>query len=223
MEIRISKHFVIVIAIGLLSVFAMGCNSGGGGGGDGDDDDNQSLSITGESGNQVNLNGDWDTGCLEVAGGESVGWLTTISGSNVSQEENDWFDSATCNGTSDLTIVISGNFVLGNEVTGDLNGADVTATEIDFEITSLEATIYNQDVIDGFNASEECGFDDWVAGTPKELLGTSCGPDDANVKDVLYIDDTADPDVLYFGDEDGPNDGNGYPAEIESDEPQERM
>lgn len=222
MKIRIPKRFVIMLAIGLFSVFALSCGGGGGGGG-GDDDDNQSLSITGESGSQVNLNGDWDTGCLEVAGEESERWVTTISGSNFSVEENDWFNSATCNATSDLTLVISGNFVLGNEVTADLNGADVTATEMDLEITSLEATIYNQDDIDDFNASEECGFDDWVAGTPKEILGTNCGPDDANAKDVLYIDDTADPDVLYFGDEDGLNDGNGYPAEIESDEPQERL
>ena len=220
MKIRIPKCFVIVFAIGLLSVFAMGCNSGGGGGGK---PDNPSLTITGESGNQVILNGDWDTGCLEVAGGESLGWITTISGSNVSQEENDWFNSATCNGTSDLTLVISGNFDLENEVTADLNGADATATEIDFEITSLEATINNQDAIDDFNASEECGFDDWVVGTPKELLGTSCGPDDANVKDVLYIDDTDDPDVLYEGSDDGPLDANGYPTEIDSDTSQERV
>jgi hypothetical protein len=221
MKIRIPKRFVIVFAIGLLSVFAMGCNSGGGGGSGGGGDD-QSLSITGESGNQVNLNGDWDTECLDMGGGESERWVTTISGSNFSQEENEWFDSATCNGTSDLTVVVSGTFVLGNEVTADLNGADVTATEMDLAITSFKGTIHNQDVVDEFNANGECGFNDWALNTPKELFGEPCSPD-ANDKEVLYIDDIADPDVLYTGDEDGPDDINGYPAEIGSDEPQERL
>ena len=93
---------------------------------------------------------------------------------------------------------------------------------MDLVITSFVATINNQDVADDFNASEECGFDDWVVDTPRELFGEACSPD-ANDKEVLYIDDTVDPDVLYTGDEDGPDDINGYPAEIGSDEPQERL
>jgi hypothetical protein len=223
MKIRIPKCFVIVFAIGFLSVFAMGCNGGGGGGGGGDDDDDQSLQITGESGNQVNLNGDWGTGCLVMDVDESERLVTTISGSTFSQEENEWFDSETCNGSSDLLLVISGNFVLGNEVTADLDGADVTATETDLVFTSAEITINNPDLIADANTEELCGFDNWVVDTPKDVLGTvDCIPD-ADDKDVLYIDDTANPDVLYTGDEDGPDDVNGYPAEIGSDEPQERL
>ena len=103
-----------------------------------------------------------------------------------------------------------------------MNGLDVTATEMDLVITSLEGTINNQDEVDDFNTAEECGFDDWVIDTPKELFGTDCSPD-ANDKEVLYIDDTADPDVLYRGDEEGPDDANGYPAEIEPDTSQERL
>ncbi len=221
MKIRIPKCFVIVFAIGLLSVFAMGCNSGGGN--DDDDDDDQSLSITGESGDQVNLNGNWDTGCIAYIGdGESDTLVLTISGSTFSRNVKGWFDSITCNGTSDFTVVGKGNFDLENEVTADLNGADVTATEIDLEITSVKGTINNPDLVPDFNADEECGFDDWVVGTPKELLGTNCFPD-ADLKDVLYIDDTADPDVLYEGSEDGPVDANGYPTEIDSDTSKERL
>ena len=182
----------------------------------------QSLTITGESGNQVNLNGDWGSGCHEMDDGESEIVVTTISGSTFSQEENEWFDSATCNGTSDVTLVISGNFVLGNEVTTELNGLDVTATEMDLVITSSKGTINNPDLVDDFNADEQCGFDDWELDTPKELFGTPCSPD-ANDKEVLYIDDTADPDVLYSGDEDGPDDANGYPTELEPETSQERL
>ncbi len=222
MEIRISKHFVIVIAIGLLSVFAMGCNSGGDGGG-GVNPIEKSLSITGESGDPVNLNGTWNSGCIaDVDEGESDTLVLTISGSTFSRNVNGWFDSITCNGTSDLTVVGSGNFVLGNEVTATEDGSDVTATEMDLAITSVEGTINNPDLVADLNAEELCGFDDWVVGTPKEVLGTTCFPD-ADLKDVLYIDDTADPDVLYEGSDDGPLDANGYPTEIDSDTSQERV
>ena len=46
---------------------------------------------------------------------------------------------------------------------------------------------------------------------------------DADDKDVLYIDDTADPDVLYGGSDDGPLDVNGYPTDIDSDTSQKRL
>ncbi len=113
---------------------------------------------------------------------------------------------------------------MGDEFIGTFNtDSEVYATKVDGVMNSYKATVNNPNLIPDMNTNVECGFNDWVAGTPKELLGTSCGPDDANVKDVLYIDDTDDPDVLYFGDEDGPTDGNGYPTEIESDVPQERV
>jgi len=223
MKIRILKRFVIVFAIGLLSVFAMGCDSGGGGGGGDGGDGDQSLTITGGSGNQVNLNGDWDSGCKESEDEDLAATrvVTTISGSTFSQTENQWYDSITCTGVSDVTLVISGTFVLGNEVTAELMGSDVTATEMDLVITSFEATINNPDLIADFNAEPACGFDDWVVDTPKELLGSTCSPD-VDDKDVLYIDDTVDPDVLYMGDDEGPVDVNGYPTELQPDDTQER-
>ena len=183
------------------------------------------TSITGESGNQVNLNGDWDTGCKESDDEELAATrrITTISGSTFSHEENQWYESITCNGTSDLTLVISGTFVLGNEVTADLLGSDVTATEMDLVITSFEATINNPALVADFNAEPACGFDDWVVDTPKELFGSSCfDENEADDQDVLYIDDMADPDVLYMGDDEGPVDVNGYPTELEPDDTQER-
>jgi hypothetical protein len=66
-----------------------------------------------------------------------------------------------------------------------------------------------------------CGFNDWAVDTPKDLLGTSCGPD-ANTKDIFYINGTADPDVWYGGNGDGPSDANGYPTQIELSSAKER-
>lgn len=55
------KMFMVLFSIGLLSVFMLSC---GGSSGGGDDDDDQSLTITGESGDDVNLNGRWSEGCI---------------------------------------------------------------------------------------------------------------------------------------------------------------
>ena len=117
---------------------------------------------------------------------------------------------------------MTGTVALGDELSAAMDSAPVTATKVDIVINSYKGTINNPDLIAGFIADQECGFDNWEVDTPKELLGTTCMPD-ADDKDVLYIDDTADPDVLYKGDEDEPNDANGYPTEIEPDTSQERL
>jgi hypothetical protein len=218
---EVTKVFQLVIFLFLVTFIAIGCGSSGGGGGD--DDDDQSLTITGESGNQVNLNGTWESGCIaDMDDGESEIVLATISGSTFSQNVNQWVDSTTCSGASDMTWIFSGTFVLGNEVTATEDGSDVTATVMDLVFTSVEGTINNPDLVADANTQKECDADDWEVDTPKELLGTSCMPD-ADDKDLIYIDDTADPDVLYGGDDDGPLDVNGYPTVIESDTSQERL
>ena len=219
------KMFTVVLTIGLLSVFVLSCGGSSGGSSSGDDDGggDQPLTITGESGDQVNLNGSWDSGCdPDIADGESETSVLTVSGSNFSQVENEWFDSITCSGPSDATVTISGTVALGDELSATMDSTNVTATEIDITINSYKATINNAALVAGINADEECGFDNWVVDTPKELLGTSCAPD-SDFKDVLYIDDTVDPDVWYGGDDEGPFDVNGYPTDIDSDTANERI
>ncbi len=218
------KMFTVVLAIGLLLAFVLGCSSGGGGGGGDDDGDgDQSLTITGESGNQVNLNGTWDSGCdADIGDGESETSVLTVSGSNFSQVENDWFDSIACSGPSDATVTISGTVALGDELSATMDSATVTATEVDIVINSYNGTINNPGLVAVFNAEEQCGFDNWVVDTPKELLGTDCAPD-SDLKDVIYIDDTVVPDVWYGGDDEGPFDINGYPTDIDSDTANERI
>lgn len=215
------KMLMVVCAIGLIAVFVLNCGGSSGGGNDGTDNAGQSLTITGESENQVSLNGTWDSGCDEMDGG-SIKYVTTISGSTFVQNQNEWHGPITCDGMSDIELKFSGTLVLGNEVTTEMGGLDVTATELDLVMTSIKGTINNPAKIVDFNANENCGFDDWVVSIPKELLGTTCFPD-SDEKDVLYIDDTANPDVMYKGEEEGSVDASGYPTEIELDNPQERM
>jgi hypothetical protein len=216
------KMFTVVLAIGLLSIFVFSCG-GSSSGGDDDGGGDQSFTITGESGNQVNLNGTWDSGCDDdIAEGESETSVLTVSGSNFSLVGNEWFDSTTCSGPSDATVTMSGTVALGDELSATMDSATVTATKVDIVINSYKGTINNPDLIAGFNADKECGFDNWVVDTPKELLGTSCMPD-SDLKDVLYIDDTVDPDVWYGGEDEGPFDINGYPTDIDPDTAKERI
>jgi len=183
-----------------------------------------SMTITGKSGNQVNLDGTWDSGCdYDAEDEEAERWTLTISGYNFTQVENIWFESATCSGSSDVTVTVSGAVTLGDEVTASMNGSNVSATKADIAFSSYKGTINNAAVVSDFNADKICGFDNWVVDSPKDLLGSGCGPD-SNIKDILYVDDTSDPDIWYSGDGDeGPVDANGYPTNIDSDSAKERL
>ena len=148
--------------------------------------------------------------------------VLTVSGSSFSQVENEWFDSTTCSGTSDVTLNISGTVVLGDELTATIDSANVTATEVDVVFTAAVGTVNNSATALDFNNDNVCGFSDWVVGTPKDLLGESCLPDSSS-KDVIYIDDVANPDVWYDGEDEGSVDANGYQTIIDSDTMKERV
>jgi hypothetical protein len=211
---------LVVIVFGLIAIV------GSNGGGDGDGDSGSSLTITGESGNQVNLNGSWSEGCIaDVNAGESEKFVDTISGSSFSILGDVWTNSTNCSGASDLTINESGTVTLGGEGTVTLNGSPVTATKIDIVVSTAQLTINNEDVVSYFNSGEGlCGSTDWAVGVPKDVLGTDCISE--SFKDILYIDDTVDPDLMYGGiesDEGGTLDANGYPTEIDADSAEARM
>ena len=77
-----------------------GGNGGGGGGGD----VGGSLTVTGESGNPVNLNGIWQGICdSDIEDGESDKAAITLLGSFLSYSLTFWDDSTTCSGTPDAT------------------------------------------------------------------------------------------------------------------------
>lgn len=216
------KTLFWVISI-LFMVFIVSCGSGGGS--DTNIEPTSSFSITGESGNQVSLNGTWSKECdPDIAEGESESAVATISGSNFSQEMNLWFNSTTCSGISDATVTMTASIVLGSELTATLEASNVTATEIDIAWDSYEGTLNNSDTVSQFNTNNECGLNDWVLNTPKDLLESECGPNSLQF-DLLYIDDTVDPDVMLSGDDEegAPVDGNGYPTRIDSDTRMERM
>jgi len=218
----------VVIVFGFIAI--VGTNGGGDEDedGDGNGDSGSSLTITGESGNQVELNGSWSAGCTADvdAGGESEKFVNTISGSSFSMEGNVWINSTVCSGASDSTMSMSGTATLGGEVTATLSGSSVIATKADLVISTAQTTINDEDIVSWANSGEGfCGYNDWAVGVPKDVLGTDCAPD-TSLKDIIYIDDTADPDLSYSGigsDEGGTLDENGYPTAIDPDSAEARM
>ncbi len=207
----------VILVFSLATIF--GCGGGGNGVDDASvDDDNdvdQPPTITGESGDQVGLDGTWSSGCFPDPDGDgSTMFVSTTSGSSFSFTQNIWINSVNCPGTHDVTRILGGTATLGDELTVAMNGSNVTATEVDIVLDYDELTILNPDFLAEINQDQECGFSDWEVGVTKDVLGTSCSPDSSS-KDVIYIDDTADPDIYYSGDDDAPVDSNGYPTEID--------
>lgn len=213
------KMFMVICTIGLLSSSIINCDSSSS-----DGDKTSSITITGESGNQVNMNGTWESNCVnDIDDGESESESAslTVSGSSFTRTGNEWWDELNCPGTSDITTKIVGTITLGDDVTVEKNGSDVTAKELDGVFSSYVATCNSADVADELNDENACGFNNWVEGVPKDILGSNCHPD-SDFKDVIYIDDTVDPDAWYGGDDDD-LDANGYPTELELDSVQYRM
>ena len=209
---------LVVIIFGFVAIIGSSGSSSGDGDSDGDGNSggSQSLTVVGISGNQVSLDGTWKSVCnYDSNDDESEMWTIKVSGSTFTQTEDVWFESATCSGLSDATVTMTGTVTLGNEVTVSMNTSDVTATEVDPVISSYVGTINNGDLVADFNTNKRCGYEDWVVDTPKDLMGTECGPDSTEIKDVIHVDDTGASDVWYNGDTEGLQDANGYPAEID--------
>lgn len=175
----------------------------------------QSLTITGKSGNQVSLDGTWEGSCYpDDEDVESDKQYRRISGSTFTNDSYLWLSSLTCAGASDATFTDAGTFGLGDEVTVLMDSSNVTATRLDIVRSLATAEVHNQATADLFNMEQECGFNDWVIGVPKNILGTDC--EDSDNKNVVYIDDTLTPDLMILGDHDSP-DSNGYPTELDID------
>jgi len=97
-----------------------------------------------------------------------------------------------------------------------MTGSSVTATKVDFAVTTALFTVYNADWVAHFNTNGICGATDWVIDTAKDVVGTDCEP--TSTKDIMYIDDTVDPDLMYDGidqEEGGTLDANGYPTVVD--------
>lgn len=201
------KLIYLMMGVGLL--FAISACS--------DDSSPASVTITGESGEEVALNGTWASpdGCDSFTDESQIS-SQTFSGSGFSFSSEQYFSVTDCSGTSDLTLAGGGSFVLGDTVDADLEGDTVTAYQTDITTTSLTATPNTEDGVSGLEGF--CGVTDAAIGTASDLTGTSCDDSTDGVeKDLTYVDDSADPDRLYGSYSDAPTDSDGYPTALSGD------
>ena len=176
-----------------------------------------SLTVAGESGSQVDLDGIWRQWCWpDYDDNESSDEATTISGSSFTTKQYGWIDTTECSGEPWIEIILSGTATLGSEVMIGSNFGEITVTRVDLAHDTMTATVYDSDMADALNADTACGYTDWAVGVSKSLIGTDC---EAAAKDIIYIDDTGDDDVWYTGcNEDECAQDEGYPAELQHDQ-----
>lgn len=221
--VRLIKTLLIIF---IFVIGAAGIIGSGGGDGDGDGDGGggggEPVTIIGSSGNPVSLDGRWSDGCDEDIDDSELEVLT-ISGSSFTSTNDEWEDVADCSGTSDYTQIIMGTFTNTEETSATFNGNPVTVTKFDGSFSSAQATINKQNLVDDANANIACGYDDWVLGEAKSIINTECFDEPDSFKDIVYIDDVAEPDLWYSGDDDEPLDAEGYPTVLSTDSPEARL
>ena len=215
-------HYACLLAfvtIGMVAIVGTGGDSGGGGD---DDGGGQPVTITGSSGNPVSLDGRWSDGCDEDLEDSEMEVLT-ISGSSFTSTNDEWEDVTDCSGTSDYTRIIKGTFTITEETSATFDGDPVTVTKFDGSFSSVQATINKQNLVDDANANAQCGYNDWILGEPKSIINTECFDAPNSFKDIVYIDDVAEPDLWYSGDDEEPLDTEGYPTVLSTGTPEARL
>jgi len=192
---------------------------------------NESLSITGSSGDSVNLDGTWTSPC---DGDDEAS--VTINGNSVAVAASAWLEDTDCEGDPDLTgnadftivydqpVTITG-WVDGEGVAGDppTGLEDVTeANGMTLTINSFTQSPGSQEIADALNELEYCGFTDWAAGESKDI--TDCFLTDENgdpipseQKETWVVDDSDETLELYSSENEEDTDvvdSDGYPTEI---------
>lgn len=204
------KFNLIFLAVAALFLVAS-CSS---------DDPVASQTTTGASGDTVALDGTWkpNGGCTLDTTTSSETDTNVISGSSLSLTSDSYWDVTDCSGDPQTTTAISATFVLGDEVDATLDGVTVTATQVDFTVSSATITTNTQAAADDMSGA--CGITTWEVGVATSILDTDCVG--TTELDIIYVDDTGTTDLLYFGDDTGVDTSVDYPTVLDSD-PLERQ
>jgi hypothetical protein len=210
------KVLYLLAAAALLFAFA-GCS---------DDDDPASATVVGASGNAVSLDGTWDEGCEQQGTQGSSSGTLVFAGSAFTGTFTDYQLSTTCETASAETSgTASGSFTLGNTVADTPLGATtVTATEMDATFTGATFTLHTAAGVADANANSACGFSDWVVDTAKQIFGTECWPaEDNTFLDLIYVDDSVTPNLMYGGDDTGIDTSTTRPTSLDATAPATRL
>ena len=202
-----NEKFKIFALIIFLIIAIIGC--GGDDDDDGSDETQESQTITGRTGEQVNLDGPWEKACAENSTtGDSVKSDLTISGSSIIINEDIWFGRVGCNLTPDITLSYGARLIKDKEITARLEEIVVTATVVNIDINTAVGEIKNPAFTPIANARDLCGLNNWQTSVIQSIRNTTCLPL-TSFSEKYHIDDTLLPHRLYierFRAEDEPED-----------------
>lgn len=163
-----------------------------------DDSSTPTQSATGASGEPVSLNGTYSRACQEI-GSDSNNATLGISNTTLTQTSIDYVDATDCTGSSTITQVITiTSFTLGEEVTPTLDGTEVTATAWTGTITGYTVTPADDAAASAASGSDEFGGTTFTAGQTEDFLEHV---DDPALDGSVYLDDSGEGVILYFGSE----------------------
>ena len=165
------------------------------------------------------LTGNWTSGCSPDGSGGSGRTDVVIATATSTLTIETWFSDAACTaGASDITSVQLQSFSFNG--TKDVGG--VTVTKIDRTITGDTLTPNTAAGTAELNGFPNAFGKTWTTGETQSTLGLDENGTTVPVdeKDIVAVDDTADPDQLRIGwnpaeDPSAPAlDGEGYPAAL---------
>lgn len=204
-----NKLFVVMIAGLFLWV---GCTPTEETDADSDGADATAQQVTGASGEAVELDGVWSKGCTPREDGLSNHVVTTLSGSDRVNVGTRYF-SADCTGESKFTFDITATFTVGDAVDADLAGVTVSANKLDTERNTFDITPSSAEVADQWNSIAYCEIEDWAVGVASDVLICITGTDLTSAN-IVYIDDTADPNIMFQGNAETAG-SDGYPTALD--------
>lgn len=211
----VMKRLNLLLAVAALFLIA-GCSD--------DDTTTTTVSTTGASGDAVSIDGSWDFGCDSDPDWAASQSTDTFSGSSFTGTEKFYITDATCSDSDFYTLTTTATYsVEGEETAATFGSSTVTATQVTFVISSFTVTPDNAAAADAMNSVEDFGLSNWAAGTSQDVtteIVSFLGSDTLNF--LIYIDDTADPDRMYWDDSDSVF-TSGFPTAISTTDFSERQ
>lgn len=140
----------------------------------------------------------------------------TISGTSAFQIDTDYLGVMDCSGSPSTRVEITFTLSYDGAKSVTLDGATVTAEKATVLFTSLTLAWNDEVTVAFFNSVGAFGYSDWEVGIAKDIFqrdfdGSTIVHDP--IKAIIYLDQSAEPDRLYDGDE-PPLDAEGYPNQF---------
>jgi len=158
--------------------------------------------------------GGWVAACV-ASGSDSYRRDLLMGRATFSETVVYYVGTTTCTGAADRTALQTGNYSRGAAVSATL--ATVTATREDIQLTARYLTLNDAATAATYSTDRAYGITSWALGVTESTLGSAYDgtAESADRKDLLYVDTSVTPNVLYLGDP-ATLAADGYPTALDS-------